>query len=103
MAKFHVEWKKNFSKMPDDPAEIIKIELRLLGMVKDDLKTGRITDWGMYCNGSSGYGIMEGDQEDIMPELLKYIPFITFEVLPVANADQSIDAINKVVSQMKTK
>ena len=38
MTKFHIEWKKNFSKMPDDPAEIIKIELWLLGMVKDDLK-----------------------------------------------------------------
>jgi hypothetical protein len=103
MTKFHIEWKKKFSKMPDDPAEMVKIELLLLEMVKDDLKTGKLADWGIYCNGFSGYLIMEGKQEDIMPELLKYIPFIMFDVLPVVNVDQTIDAINKVVSQMQTK
>ena len=103
MTKFHIEWNKNFSKMPDNPAEMVKIELWLLEMVKADLKTGKLADWGIYCNGFSGYAIMEGKQEDIMPELLKYIPFIMFDVLPVVNVDQTIDAINKIVSQMQTK
>jgi hypothetical protein len=102
MPKFHVEWKQNLSVMPDDPAKLGKINISLLEMVKADVKSNKITDWGVYCNGFSGYTIIEGTHDEIMTELLKYMPYILFEVKPVINEDQAIEAV-KVVSQMMKK
>jgi hypothetical protein len=103
MTKFHIAWKKNVSVMPDDPVKMAKLNLSLLEMVKADLKLGSIADWGNYCNGFSGYCLKEGTEADILLGLLKYMPYVLFDVRPVVNVDQSIDAINKVVAQSKTK
>jgi hypothetical protein len=103
MTKFHIEWKKNPSLMPEDPIKMVKLNLSLLEMVKAALKSGEIADWGTYCNGFSGYCLIEGTEADILPSLLKYMPYILFDVKPVVNAYQAIEAINKVVSQSKTK
>jgi hypothetical protein len=102
MTKFHIEWQKNPSLTPTDPAKMIQLNLSLLEMVKAELKAGRLTDWGHYCNGSSGYCIVEGTETDMVPTLLKYSPYILFDVKPVISVDQSIEA-NKLAAQSKTK
>lgn len=93
MPKFHIEWKQNLSVMPDDPVKMGKINLSLLEMVKAEVKSSKIGDWGVYCNGFSGYCIKEGAHDEIMTELLKYMPYILFDVKPVVNVDQAIDAV----------
>jgi hypothetical protein len=103
MTKFHIGWKKNLCVKSDDPVEMAKLNLSLLEMVKADLKSGSIADWGSYCNGFSGYCLIEGTEADILPGLLKYMPHVLFNVRPVTNVDQNIEAINKVVAQSKTK
>ncbi len=103
MAKFRIDWKKNPSLMPDDPVKMAKMSLSLLEMVKADLKSGKFADWGVYCNGFSGYLIIEGSEVDIMPTLLKYMPHVLFDVKPVINVDQAVEAINKAVTESKPK
>jgi|SRR5665647_2574585 hypothetical protein len=102
MPKFHVEWKFNLSAMPEDPAKMVKIRSELLEMVKADVKLGKMVDWGSYCNGYNGYMIFEGNQDELMPELLKYTPHILFDVKPIINVDQAIDAV-KALYKMKTE
>ena len=80
-----------------------KLNLLLLEMVKADLKSGKLADWGNYCNGFSRYCLIEGTEADILPGLLKYMPYVLFDVKPVINVDQAMEAINRVVSQSKTK
>ena len=102
MTKFHIEWKKNIAVMPDDSVKNAKISISLLEMVKADLKSGKLADWGVYCNGFSGYCLIEGTETDVTSTLLKYMPHVLFDVKPVINADQS-EAVNRVISQSKTK
>ncbi|MCJ7444839.1 MAG: hypothetical protein MUO26_09970 [Methanotrichaceae archaeon] len=94
MTKFHVDWKKNPS-IPDDLANRAKQHISLLETVKADLKSGRITDWGQYCNLDSGYLLMEGTEADILTTLIKWTPHILFDVKPVANIDQTIEVWRK--------
>ncbi len=102
MTKFHIEWQKNTSLMPADPAKMIQLNISMLEMVKADLKSGMLTDWGHYCNGSNGYCIVEGTETDMVSFLLKYSPYILFDVKPVISADQTIEA-NKLAAQSKTR
>ena len=48
----------------------------------------------------TGYMIIEGTQEEIMTELLKYTPFVLFNVKPVVNVDKAIEAV-KAAQQLK--
>ena len=103
MTKFHIEWKKEISAMPDDPAKIAKLNLSLLDTVKADLKAGKLSDWGVYCNGFSGYCIIEGTEADVLFDALKYMPYVVFDVKPAANVDQAIEAINITIAESKPK
>ena len=103
MTKFKIEWEKNPSMMPDDTVKMVKINLSLLEMVKADLKSGKLADWGVYCNAFSGYCFIEGTEADIMPTLLRYMPYVLFDVKPAINVDQAIEAINKAVAESKPK
>jgi hypothetical protein len=102
MPKFHIEWKMNTAVMSDDPTKLGEQYFALLEMVKAEVKANKITDWGVYCNGFSGYTIREGSHDEIAIGLLKYMPFVIFDVKPVINEDQAIDAV-KAVSQMMEK
>jgi hypothetical protein len=93
MPKFLIEWKGNVSLNSEDYANLLKITLSLLEMVKAGMKSNKITDWGAYCDMRTGYMIIEGTQDEIMPELLKYMPYVLFDVKPVVNVDQAIEAV----------
>jgi hypothetical protein len=104
MTKFHIEWHKNPSLIPEDPVKNVKLNLSLLESVKADLKSGKLIDWGTYCDAASGYCILEGTETDITPTLLKWVPYIQFDApKPIINVDQTIEAINKCAAQLKTK
>jgi hypothetical protein len=103
MTKFCILWQKNLSLLPEDPVKLTQLYISQLEMVKAELKSGKITDWGQFCNGANGYAIAEGNEADIFPALMKWMPYIEFDVKPVLNADQTLEAIKKVVAQSKTK
>lgn len=93
MPKFFIEWEGNVSLNSEDYANLLKKTLSLLEMVKAGMKSHKITDWGAYGDLRTGYMIIEGTQEEIMTELLKYTPFVLFDVKPVVNVDQTIEAV----------
>lgn len=91
MTKFHIGWQKNLALVAGDLSKVAKLNQSLLEMTKADLKSGKILDWGSYCNGTSGYILMEGTETDIVPVLKKWMPYIIFSVRPVINVDQAIE------------
>lgn len=101
MTKFHIEWKQS-SLIPEDPVKLAKLVLSHLELVKADLKSGKLTDFGQYCNGSSGYCLIEGTETDVYTTLMKWLPYVEFDVKPIVNVDQTIEAI-KLAAQSKTE
>jgi hypothetical protein len=45
---------------------------------------------------------MEGTEIDVYTTLMKWLPYVEFDVKPIVNVDQTIEAINKLVAQSKT-
>jgi hypothetical protein len=73
----------------------------MLDMVKADLKTGAITDWGVCYNGSAGYALSELSEQDLYEAMLKWMPYVEFDVKPVLDVDQVIESMKKVAAAAK--
>jgi hypothetical protein len=98
MPKSWIKWRLNQQFTPTDPAEIGKLWMSMLEMVKADLKDGTLTDWGECYNGGEGYAISELSVQDVRTSILKYTPYILFDIKPVLNADQIVECIKKVAA-----
>ena len=103
MTKFLIQWRKNPHIIPESPEKMAKQNLSLLEGVKAALKSGGFKDWGVYCNGYNGYTIAEGTEADILANLLKWMPYVLFDVYAVANVDQAIEANTKLLAELKPK
>ena len=101
MTKFLILWRKNI--IPEDPEKMAKLNLAMLEPVKAALKSGVFKDWGAYSNAYNGYVIAEGTEADIYAALLKWMPHILFDVHPIVNVDQAIEANTKLLAESKKK
>ncbi len=95
MTKFLIKWKINRSMIPEDPEMRVKLWLSMLEMVKTNLKSGLLLDWGEYGDMSGGYAIVERSGADLLVNPMKWIPYILFDAKPVLNVDQVIAAIRE--------
>lgn len=98
MTRFYIKFKKNPLTMPTAPEEQIKLWMKLLGDVKKDLASGGMTDWGDCVDIGEGYCISELDEQKLHTMILKYVPFIIFDIKPVLTVDQVMESIQRVVS-----
>ena len=60
-------------------------------------------DWGEYCDLSGGYTLAEGTEADILSELMKWTPYVIFDVKLVLSVDQVIATINRAVAESKVR
>lgn len=95
MSKFYMKWQLNPQFIPTDPKEMAKLWLAMLDLVKADLKTGVIKEWGMCSDSSAGYAFSELSEVDLNTALLKWMPYVQFDIKPVLNVDQTIASIKK--------
>jgi len=84
--------------MPVDPEERAKLWLKMLDMVKADMKSGAITAWGVCYDASVGYAFSELSPEDLYTTMLKWMPYVVFDVKPVLDVDQVIESIKKAAA-----
>ena len=101
MPKFFMKWQIDTTKTPVNPEERMKLWLSMLEMVKADLEAGVIKDWGICGDASCGYAFSELSAEDLYTALLKWMPYINFDIKPVLNVNQTIESIKKSAAQMK--
>jgi uncharacterized protein (DUF885 family) len=106
MSRFYVKWWAERSPTSTKPDEMFKLGLMHLQMVRADLKARALNDWGCVPDGASGYTIMEAKSvTELADVLLKYAPFIHFEVTPVLTVDQfyelACEAVKKATAAAK--
>jgi hypothetical protein len=88
MAKFLIFWENDMTKMPTDLKELVTLRSKMMSMVKDDLKSGRIKDWGKFAGENTGYSIAEGTEKEIEIGLTRYLPYVKFKVQAILSASQ---------------
>jgi hypothetical protein len=93
MGRYLVLWETDEAKIPLDPK--VRRESWLAGceMVRQDIKSGLIKDWGYFLGQTKGFAINEGIEEEVGKAVLKYIPYFRFQVFPIRTVDQLVEAI----------
>jgi hypothetical protein len=81
---FFLKWSLDASRVPIDPKERGAGWTLLMNMIKDDRENGILHDWGAFPSEGKGYCIVEGSNLDVMKMTDKYVPYVSFEVYPVA-------------------
>jgi hypothetical protein len=93
VARYLVLWEVDSTRVPLDAKERGTAWLAMVEMVKADMKKGWARDWGCFPGELKGYAIDEGTEVAMMTETLKYVPYVKFEVHPVATLAQVEEAI----------
>jgi hypothetical protein len=103
MTKFFMKWWLDSASAPATPQKVMELSLKLLEAVKAELSAGRFTEWGQFSNGNDGYAIIDGSEEDLFATMLKYSPFVAYEVFPVLSVEQTMEAVKKAAAAMQGK
>jgi len=88
MGKYLVLWEVDRTKIPISPQERGTGWSALMTMVKQDLEKGISKDWGAFVGEAGGYAVAEGTELEVMNMLQQYVPFVLFEVHPIASVSQ---------------
>lgn len=94
MAKYLLNWSIETTRMPNAPAEIAQGWKMLAALVKKDLETGKLKDWGAVPGQRTGYCVIEGNEMDLMHFTMQYAPFVAFTVSPVSGIDEVMEFLN---------
>jgi muconolactone delta-isomerase len=86
-------WEVDPTKVPADAKERGTAWLVLVEMVKADMKNGTTKDWGSFVGELKGYSIGEDNEVNTMTQTMKYLPYVKFDVRPVATLAQVEEAI----------
>jgi len=104
MARYYLQWETKESVTATDPVKGAKLALSLLEMVKQDMQAGRTKDWGFIPGESRGYSIVEAPSElDLAIGMMKWAPYLKFEVKPVLTLDQNVESFKKGAAGAKVK
>jgi hypothetical protein len=96
-----MRWHLNHAFIPTNPEERVKLWMAMLEMVKADLKSGAIRDWGICSDDSGGYAFAETDEKTLHTTILKWIPYVSFNIKPVLTADQTMESIRQATAGAK--
>jgi hypothetical protein len=101
MTKFYMRWHLNPTFIPTNPEERVKLWMSMLELVKADLKSGALSDWGMCSDSSGGYGFAETDEKTLHTTILRWIPYVSFDIKPVLSVDQVMESIKRAATGAK--
>lgn len=96
MARYLLLWEIDQTKIPINPKERGAGWAALMKMVRHDREKGLTKDWGSFVGETKGYAINEGSELDVMKGLQQYVPFVRFQVIPIASEDQ----VNEMVKAL---
>lgn len=88
MGKYLLLWEMDQTRIPIDPKERGTGSKALMDMVKQDIEKGILKDWGGFVGEEKGYAIVEGTEVEIGNMVQQYVPFVRFEVHPIASVSQ---------------
>jgi hypothetical protein len=88
MGKYLALWEIAGSRVPVDAKDRGAAWGFMLEMIKQDLKSGKLKDWGAFVGETNGYGIAEGTEVEMGNMNMRYAPYVNFKVHPIASLDQ---------------
>ena len=88
MPTYLMTWELDQTKIPIDPKERANAWLPMIQMVKQDVQSGKLKEWGTYIGEMKGFGVYEGSEEEAGKMAQKYVPFVQFTTHPIINIDQ---------------
>jgi hypothetical protein len=91
MAKYFMLWEVDPNKAPVNSKERGTAWLAMVNMIKQDMKEGKITDWGSFVGESEGYAVSTMTDVELSKNLQRFYPYVTFKVHQVASIDQTAD------------
>ena len=93
MIRFFVRWRMNPHESFKTPEDRGKFVMKMLDDVKEEMQSGKITDWGTCIDGSGGYSVYEVPSDrDVFDSLQKWVPHVTYDVRQVLTVQQLIEA-----------
>jgi hypothetical protein len=96
MAKFHLYWTLDESRVPVDAKERGGSWSLFMAMIKQDMESGVLKDWGAFTSEGEGYCIVEGTNVEVMKMTEQYVPYVQFEIKPVSSAEE----VNELVEHL---
>jgi hypothetical protein len=88
MAKYFMLWEIDTSKVPVNAKERGVAWTAMVNMIKQDIKEGKITDWGCFAAETNGYAVSTQTDLELAKNLQRFYPFATFKVHQVVGIDQ---------------
>ena len=98
-----MKWKltDQYWSLPD--VKRLKGGIQTLGMVNADLKAGVIKDWGITTDTGGGFALSEATETQLYESLIKYRPYVSFEVTPVIPFAQHYETLKKLAAAAQGK
>jgi len=96
MPRYLMTWELDTTKIPISPQERAAAWLPMIQMVKQDIQSGLLKEWGTYIGEGKGFGVAQGSEEEVGKMAQKYIPFVQFTTHPAI----TIDELEKFVKEM---
>ena len=96
MPKYFMTWEVDPTRAPTDPKERGAMWAGMLELIKQDMKEGKVSEWGSFVGEGRGYSIGEQSLLDLSKDLQRFFPFVSFEVHQV----MSIDEVDELAKSM---
>ena len=96
MAKYHLYWRLNEAIIPVDAKERGGAWAVFMAMIKQDMESGLLKDWGAFTSEGRGYCIVDGTNVEISKMTEQYVPYCLFETKPVS----TVEEVNELVQHM---
>ncbi len=97
MARYLLLWEVDETRIPINPKERGAGWAAMMKMVRQDRERGLTKDWGAFVGENRGYSIAEGSDLEVMKSLQQYVPFVRFQVHPIASEDLVNEEIKALI------
>ena len=88
MGRYLVLWEVDQTRIPIDPKERGDAWAVFMAMVRKDMEKGLTKERGSFVGETSGFSINEGTELEVMNALQQYVPYVFYEVHPLASVSQ---------------
>ena len=96
MARYLVLWEVDQSRVPVDAKERSGAWSVLMAMVRQEREAGMIKDWGTFVGEINGFAVYEGTEVEVGSALMKYAPYVSFKVHPLASESQTNEIVKSL-------
>ena len=96
MGRYLVLWEVDPSRVPVDAKERGGAWSLLMAMVRQDREAGMIKDWGTFVGEINGFAVYEGTEVAVGSALVKYVPYVSFKVHPLASVSQTDEIVKSL-------